>query len=75
MEEIVSKFVGEWGWLTAVAIVTFAFKDLVSNFVIGAQFLYGNDYNIDDISSSSININIFFFNFINKIDDGVKVKN
>ena len=34
MEEIVSKFVGEWGWLTAVAIITFAFKDLVSNFVI-----------------------------------------
>jgi|TARA_B110000908_G_scaffold167824_1_gene221462 small-conductance mechanosensitive channel len=49
VEEIISKFVGEWGWITAVAIVTFAFKDLVSNFVIGAQFLLGNDYNIDDI--------------------------
>ena len=49
MKEIIGQYITEWGWLTTVAIITFAFKDLVSNFVIGVQFLYGNDFNIDDI--------------------------
>lgn len=49
MKELISQYIGEWGWLTAAAIIAFALKDLVSNFVIGAQFLYGNDFNIDDI--------------------------
>ena len=49
MKELIGQYITEWGWLTTVAIITFAFKDLVSNFVIGIQFLYGNDFNIDDI--------------------------
>jgi len=49
MKELIGQYIAEWGWLTALAIITFTFKDLVSNFVIGAQFLLGNDYNIDDI--------------------------
>ena len=49
MKEIIKTFIAEWGWLTIVAIVTFAFKDTVSNLVIGAQFLWGNDFNVDDV--------------------------
>ena len=49
MKEIIQTFIAEWGWLTIVAIVTFAFKDTVSNLVIGAQFLLGNDFNVDDV--------------------------
>ena len=49
MKEIIQTFIAEWGWLTIVAIVTFAFNDTVSNLVIGAQFLWGNDFNVDDV--------------------------
>jgi len=49
MTELIGQYISEWGWLTAVAIISFAFKDLVSNIVIGAQFLWGNDFNVDDI--------------------------
>ena len=49
MEEIISRYIGEWGWLTIVAIVTFAFKDAITNFFKGIQFLMGDDFNIDDI--------------------------
>tara|TARA_Y100000389_G_C17381120_1_gene474434 strand:+ start:858 stop:1172 length:315 start_codon:yes stop_codon:yes gene_type:complete len=49
MKEIIQTFIAEWGWLTIVAIITFAFKDAVANLVIGAQFLWGNDFNVDDI--------------------------
>ena len=46
---LISQYIGEWGWITAAAIIGFTFKDLVSNIVIGAQFLWGNDFNVDDI--------------------------
>ena len=49
MKEIIQQYIAEWGWLTIVAIITFAFKDSVQNFVIGVQFLWGNDFNVDDI--------------------------
>ena len=48
MKEIIQQYISDWGWLTIVAIVTFAFKDAVQNLVIGAQFLWGNDFNVDD---------------------------
>ena len=49
MEEIVSKYIGEWGWLTVAAIFTFAFKDAITNFFKGVQFLMGTDFDIDDV--------------------------
>jgi hypothetical protein len=47
--EIIKTLFGEWGWLIAVSTFVFAFKDAVSNFVLGIQFLWGNDFNADDI--------------------------
>ena len=49
MKEIIQQYIADWGWLTIAAIVTFAFKDAVQNFVIGIQFLWGNDFNVDDV--------------------------
>lgn len=49
MKEIIQQYIADWGWLTVVAIITFAFKDAVQNFVIGVQFLWGNDFNVDDV--------------------------
>ena len=40
MEEILSQYIGEWGWLTVAAIFTFAFKDAITNFFKGVQFLW-----------------------------------
>jgi len=48
MKEIIQQYISEWGWLTLVAIITFTFKNIIQNFVIGMQFLWGNDFNVDD---------------------------
>lgn len=49
MEDIFVQYIGEWGWLVLLALVSFTFKDTITNFVIGVQFLWGNDFNVDDI--------------------------
>ena len=49
MEDFLVKYIGEWGWLIILAITSFAFKDTINNFFIGVQFLWGNDFNVDDI--------------------------
>lgn len=49
VKEIFSKLVSEWGWAIAVALLTIAMKDMLSKFWLGMQFLWGNDFNIDDI--------------------------
>lgn len=49
MKDFFIKYIGEWGWLIAAAIVMFALKDTIRNFFIGIQFLWGNDFNVDDI--------------------------
>ena len=49
MEDVFVQYIGEWGWLVLLALVSFAFKDTITDFVIGVQFLWGNDFNADDI--------------------------
>jgi hypothetical protein len=49
MKELIGQYISEWGWITAVAIISFTFKDMIANLVIGIQFLWGNDFNVDDI--------------------------
>ena len=49
MEELLSQYIGEWGWLTVAALVGLAFKDTISNFFNGVKFLMGTDFNIDDV--------------------------
>ena len=49
MKELIGQYITEWGWITTLAIISFTFKDLIANFVIGIQFLRGNDFNVDDV--------------------------
>lgn len=47
--EIFEQLIGDWGWAIAVALISIASKDGLSKIWLGAQFLWGNDFNIDDI--------------------------
>lgn len=49
VKEIFSKLVTEWGWAIAIALLTIAMKDMLSKIWLGSQFLWGNDFNVDDI--------------------------
>lgn len=49
LEELIKNYIGVWGWVAMLAIITFAFKNTVQNFFIGIQFLWGNDFNVDDM--------------------------
>lgn len=49
MEEIIKTFVGEWGWMFVLAVATLAFRDTISKTWSGFMFLFGNDFNVDDI--------------------------
>ena len=46
---IIQTLIAEWGWTLSVAIITLALKDSVLKLWEGVMFLYGNDFNIDDI--------------------------
>jgi hypothetical protein len=46
---LIQSLVTEWGWALAVAIATLALKDTVLKLWEGLMFLYGNDFNIDDV--------------------------
>ena len=49
MEDIFIKYIGEWGVFALSAFLGFAFKDTIQNFFVGLQFLWGNDFNVDDM--------------------------
>mgnify|MGYP005993352939 FL=1 len=49
MEDVLSKYFGEWGWLVVTALFAIFFKDGVNNLFKGLQFLMGSDFDIDDI--------------------------
>lgn len=49
LQKILETFIGEWGWMLVAALVTIAFKDGISKLWNGLLFLYGNDFNVDDI--------------------------
>jgi hypothetical protein len=49
MEETILKYIGEWGLLGLSAFLGFAFKDAIQNFFTGLQFLWGHDFDVDDI--------------------------
>ena len=49
LQNIAELFIGQWGWLVIITAVSFAFKDAIQNAILGMQFLWGNDFNVDDI--------------------------
>jgi small-conductance mechanosensitive channel len=46
--ELINQYIAEWGWLIIVATAGLVLKDTIKNLFIGLQFLWGNDFNIDD---------------------------
>lgn len=49
MTDVVKELIGDWGWLIATAAIGFAFSNAIQNLVLGIQFLWGNDFNVDDV--------------------------
>ena len=49
LDDLIKEYVGTWGWLFILAVITFAFKNTVQNFFIGVQFLWGSDFDVDDM--------------------------
>jgi len=45
----VETLLGQWGWLIGAGIFSLAFKDAIANTWQGIKFLWGNDFNVDDI--------------------------
>jgi small-conductance mechanosensitive channel len=49
MNELISSHIIEWALVALSAFLGFALKDLIQNFFIGLQFLWGHDFDVDDI--------------------------
>ena len=51
-EELVilaEHLVGGYGMLFIVAFLTFMFRDFVTNFAAGLKFMFGSDFDVDDL--------------------------
>lgn len=49
MKELISAHIIEWSLIALSAFLGFALKDMIQNFFIGLQFLWGHDFDVDDI--------------------------
>ena len=49
VEQIVSQFTGDLGWIIIAAIAILTFKNTIQRVVEGIMFFFGGDYKIDDI--------------------------
>ena len=49
VKELISQLIAEWGWAIAVALLTIAMKDALSKLWLGVQFMWGDDFDVDDI--------------------------
>ena len=49
IQTIVQKLLGEYGWMVLAAMAVFLLKDVTTNLVSGLMFLWGSDFDEDDI--------------------------
>jgi len=49
MKDLVANHIIEWAIVAFSAFLGFALKDLIQNFFVGLQFLWGHDFDVDDI--------------------------
>jgi|TARA_R110000796_G_C14354711_1_gene412041 hypothetical protein len=47
--KLAEHLVGGYGMLFAVAFLTFMFRDFVTNFAAGLKFMFGSDFDVDDL--------------------------
>jgi hypothetical protein len=48
-ETIISDLVGHYGWMFLAALAILLFKNIVSNVLDGLIFMFGHDFDVDDI--------------------------
>tara|TARA_R110000822_G_scaffold4635_3_gene20016 strand:+ start:109 stop:468 length:360 start_codon:yes stop_codon:yes gene_type:complete len=48
-ETIITDLIGHYGWMFVAAIVILLFKNVVSNVLDGLLFMFGHDFDVDDI--------------------------
>ena len=49
LEPILTTLIGEYGWIFIATAAAFLFKNIVQNFISGMLFLWGSDFDVDDI--------------------------
>jgi small-conductance mechanosensitive channel len=49
IERIFTDLIGKYGWLFIGAFFTLLFKNLVSNILAGMMFMFGSDFDTDDV--------------------------
>ena len=49
IEEFGKGLIGDYGWLVVAGFAALMLKNTIGNMVAGAMFMFGNDYNVDDI--------------------------
>ena len=48
-ETIITDLIGHYGWMFIAAIAILLFKNVVSNVLDGLLFMFGHDFDVDDI--------------------------
>jgi|TARA_R110000787_G_scaffold74152_5_gene164998 hypothetical protein len=48
-QTVVSDLIGHYGWIFIAAIAVLLFKNVVSNVLDGLLFMFGHDFDVDDI--------------------------
>jgi hypothetical protein len=48
-QTVVSNLMGHYGWMFLAAIAVLLFKNVVSNVLDGLLFMFGHDFDVDDI--------------------------
>ena len=49
IEEVGKNLIGEYGWLVVAGFAALLLKNTIGNMVAGAMFMFGSDYDVDDI--------------------------
>ncbi len=48
-ETIITDMIGHYGWMFIAAFAVLLFKNVVSNVLDGLLFMFGHDFDVDDI--------------------------
>ncbi len=48
-ETIITDVIGHYGWMFIAAFAVLLFKDVVANVLAGMTFMFGHDFDVDDI--------------------------
>ena len=49
LKELINSVIGDYGWMLIAGVAAFLFKDLITNLASGFLFMWGTDFDVDDI--------------------------